>query len=167
MIFGNIVGGGSPVKVIQLEAEDGTTYEGVIADEAPVIDAGPKDIMLGKKAVTSNGVTVGEREFLSYRTTRSSRVVMPGHAFTIPLADYNKYDYTQFQCIIVKRNTSLTDSVSADRIGMHDNIYPVNSTDAVSAITKDSDNKVIDLNMTNDTEDIYYIHYFTYKEEQL
>ena len=167
MIYGNIIGGSADAKVIQLEFEDGTTLEGVIADEAPVIDATPKDIMLGKTAVTNNGVTVGEREFLSYRTTRSSRLVMPGQAFAIPLSQYDKYDYTQLQCVIAKRNTTTANSVSVDRVVMYDKVYPVNSVEPLSAISKDADNKSINLNITNDTTDMYYIHYFTYKEEQL
>lgn len=166
-IYGNIIGGSADAKVIQLEFEDGTTLEGVIADEAPVIDATPKDIMLGKTAVTNNGVTVGEREFLAYRTTRSSRLVMPGQVFSIPLLEYDQYDYTQLQCVIAKRNTSVLNSVSVDRVVMYDKVYPVNSTEPLATISKDADNKTINLNITNDTTDIYVIHYFTYKEEQL
>lgn len=166
-IYGNTVGGFAPIKVIQLELEDGTVLEGVVAEEVPVIDATPKDVMLGKTAILSSGIVTGEREFLSYRTTRSSKLILPGMSFSIQLSDYDKYDYTQFQCVIAKRNTSTTDSVEVDRVGLYNNIYATNSTEVMSSITKNTNNKSIDLNITNNTEDMYYIHYFTFKEEQL
>ena len=165
-IYGNTVGGSSMPKVVQFELDDGSVLEGVMADEHPVIDATAKDVMLGKRAVLSRGVTVGERDFLSYRTTRSSVLIWPGDSFSIPLDKYDQYNYTQFQCVIAKRNTTLSDSVEVDKVGLYDCVYPTNSTEAISDITKNAENKTIDLNITNNTEDMYYIHYFTYKQEE-
>jgi hypothetical protein len=164
-IYGNTIGGVAPVNVFELELEDGTVLNGVVAEEAPEITATANDVRLGKTAILSDGVVKGQKRIPAYETTRSSRLILPNKQFSIPLEDYDLYDYTQFQCLIAKRNTSILDSVEVNRIGMSNSIYMVNSQDVLSNITKNSTTKSIDLNITNDTEDMYYIHYFTFKEE--
>ena len=165
-IMGNMVGGAAPLKTLIIEDENGTEMVGVVTGSEVVFTANSaKDIREGTVAATEEGIITGSKRIPSYETTRSSRLIMPGSAFSIPLSDYNKYDYTQFQCIIAKRNTSLQDSVAVDKVGISDNIYFVNSTESLAQITKNADTKSIDLNITNNTEDIYYIHFFTFKEE--
>ena len=43
-------------------------------------------------------------------------------------------------------------------------ILGIETSSKVSNITKNSETKSIDLNITNDSKDIYEIIYFTYKE---
>lgn len=167
-IYGNTVGvGGGLPKSYVLETEDGTQkFVGVLVGEETVFTADEsRDIREGKIAATEKGVVVGSKRIPSYETTRSSRGIRPGSSFSIPLSQYDKYDYTQFQCVIAKCNTSAQDSVEVDRVGIYDNIYPTNSTELLSSITKNSETKSIDLNIINNTDDTYYIHYFTFKEE--
>ena len=168
-IYGNVVGGsgGALGKTLILEDPSGIELVGVVTESEQVLDAGPKDIMLGKTACTSNGITVGEREFLAYRTIQSDQLIFPGEKFLIPLSHNDQYDYTKFQCIISKFNTTFSDSLYTDKIAINDCVIGVNSTEILSYITKDSDNQSIDLGIINDTEDLYVIHFFTYKEEQL
>lgn len=165
-IIGNMVGGASPLKTLVIEDENGTEMVGVVTGSEVVFTANSaKDIREGAIAATEEGIVTGSKRIPSYETTRSSRLIRPGSVFSVPLSEYNKYDYTQFQCVIAKRNTSAQDSVEVDRVGIYDNVYPTNSTEVLSGITKNSDDMSIDLNITNNTEDMYYIHYFTFKEE--
>ena len=165
-IYGNTVGASTCPKSFVLATEDGTELVGVVVDDVTVFTAdAAKDIREGTVAATEKGVVTGTKRIPSYETVQSSRLIRPGSTFSIPLSRYDAYDYTQFQCVIAKRNTSITDSVEVDKVGIYDNVYLTNSTEALSSITKNSDDKSINLNITNDTDDIYYIHYFTFKEE--
>ena len=164
-ISGNMVGSYSQIgRTFILEDSDGNTIEGVVVDQMTVFDATPEDVIVGKTFASNEGVKVGENT-KTYRVTKASRLVFPNMSYAIPLSHYNQYDYTKFQCIIAKYNTSLSDSVYTNKISIEDNIYEVNSIDVLSSITKNTDEKSIDLNITNDTVDTYIIHYFTYKEE--
>ena len=164
-IRGNMVGSYSSLgKTFVITDESGSELTGVVVDKVTVFDAQPSDVKINKTFAGENGVQVGT-DTKTYRTTKSSKLIRAGAAFSIQLSDYNIYDYTQFQCMIAKRNTSTTDSVSVDRIGIYDNVYGVNSAESLSVITKNSETQSIDLNITNDTTDMYYIHFITFKEE--
>lgn len=166
-IYGNTVGCGAGLpKSFLLETEDGVELAGVLVDEVTVFTADEsKDIREGKIAATEKGVVTGTKRIPSYETIRSSRGIRPGGSFYIPLSAYDLYNYTQFQCVIAKWGTTPADSVEVDKIGIYDHIYPVSSTEALSDITKNSDRKSIDLNIINNTDDTYCIHYFTFKED--
>lgn len=166
-IVGNFVGSYSQIgKTFIISDENGVEFAGVVTDKEVIFTADPeKDIREGTVAATDDGIVTGSKRIPAYETTRSSRLIRPGDAFSIPLSLDDKYDYTQFQCVIAKRNTSTTDSVEVDKVGIYDNVYQTNSSVALSNITKNADNKSIDLNITNDTDDMYYIHYFTFKED--
>ncbi len=165
-IYGNTVGGFSPIKVMQLELEDGTVLEGVVAEEAPVVDATENDVRKGKTVITSAGVIEGQKDIPAYRTTAGTRRIRPGDSFSIPLPLYDKYDYTKMQCIIVQYNTSLDNSVAADRVVINDCLYSVLSMEKISTLTKNFTDKSIDFNIINDSENTYVIRYFTYREEE-
>ena len=93
-------------------------------------------------------------------------MIYPGESFSIPLSVYNLYDYTTFQCMISKVNmTDLENSVETNKIAFNDGVYMVNSTDKMADVTKNAEIKSIDLNITNDSDDYFYIHYFTCREE--
>jgi hypothetical protein len=163
-IYGNTVGGFSPIKVMQLELEDGTVLEGVVAEEAPVIDATENDVRKGKTVITSAGVIEGQKEIPAYETRMSSLLVMPNSACSIPLKDKDRYDYTQFQCIIVVFNPDYSNSVTTKYISVNDGLFSSEKSEKVSNIIKNNETKSINLNITNNSEDIYEIIYFTYKE---
>lgn len=165
-IFGNMIGGTAPIKTIKIFGDNELELLGVVTDSEVIFTAdAATDIREGKVAATSAGVVTGKKIIPSYETTTSSRLIWPGEDFTIPLNHRDKYDYTKLHCMIAKRNTSVSDSVAVDKIVLNNNVYAVNSTNIVSNVSKDHENKTIDLNITNNTEDYYYIHYFTYKEE--
>lgn len=168
IISGNMIGTYSQIgKTFTIVDENGVELIGVITDKERILTAdAAKDIREGTVAVTEEGIVTGSKVIPSYETTKASYGIFPGEFFSIPLLERDRYDYTQFQCIIAKFNTALTDSVETDRIAINDGVYAVNSKTAVSAITKNSTSKSIDLNIVNNTDDIYVVHYFTYKQEE-
>lgn len=165
-IYGNMIGGNSKINVLQLEMEDGTILEGVIANDAPVITATPKDVRKGKTFIASNGVVEGQKDIPSYRTHKGIYGVFPGEQCSIPLSHYDLYNYTKLQCIIAPYNTTLENSVAANKVVINDYLYEVNSTEILSTVTKNAETKSIDLNIINTTDNDLIVHYFTYKKEE-
>jgi hypothetical protein len=165
MINGNAVGGITGYgKTFILTDEDGNEVVGTVVDELTVFDAEPKDVKIGKVFVSDNGVQEGT-DTRTYRTHHASYLVFPGESFSIPLEEYDRYDYTKFQAIISLFNTTFVDSVAADKILIYDAVYNVNSNSKLSDVTKNQKTKSVDFNIVNDTDNVYVVHYNTYKEE--
>ena len=166
MINGNMVGSGAaPIKTLIIEDENGNQVTGVVTDSLVVFDATDNDVRLGKTYVSDSGISTGSKDIPAYETTKDSLLVLPGESFSVVLDYRDRYDYTQLQAIIAKFNTSFDDSVEAEMIVLNDGVYATNSTEIISEITKNPDIKSIDFNIVNETDEIYVIHYFTYKEE--
>ena len=166
-IYGNTVGAGGLPKSYVLETEDGAQrLIGVLVGEETVMTATANDIRKGKIAATEDGITEGEKDIPAYRTAVGSWTVKPGQIFSIPLSGYTQYDYTKLQCMIVSKNTKPSDSVATEKIVLNDAVYPVESIEKISSVTKDFENKSIELNFTNNTEQTYYIRYYTYRQEE-
>lgn len=144
-----------------LRDENGIEVPAVFVDSETIFTADANDIRLGKVAATASGVTEGTKEIPAYYVAEGYRLVTAGSRFTI-LAD--EWDYTKLQVIICPFNTSLANSVAAEKVAIEDSVYNAGSTDAVSTIIKDTANEWVDLGITNDTESIYLIRYFMYKE---
>ena len=166
VIYGNVVGGGSaPLKTLILTDEDGNEVVGVVTESIQVFDATPRDVRINKTFVSDNGIETGENT-ITYRTEQGYIGVSPGDGFIIPLYDYNLYDYSKLQCIITKYNTNISNSVAADRVVLGDCVYPTGSTSKMSDVSKDASSQSINLNIENNSESDYIIHYFTYREEE-
>lgn len=164
-ISGGLVGSYSQLgKTFILEDSDGNTIEGVVVDQITIFDATPKDVKIGKIFASEDGIAEGT-DTKTYRTTCGSIGIAPGESAIIPLSKYNNYDYTELQCIIAEFNTTLLNSVSANKIVLKDKVYDVNSINSIADVTKDIDLKSINLNFINDSEDDIVIHFFTYREE--
>lgn len=165
MIVGNAVGGMPLAKSFILETEDGQEIPAFLTNQEIVFTATPNDIREGKVAATGDGVTVGERYIPSYQTCQGTKVVLPGSTMTITnLNTDDSYDYTKLQVIVCLFNSSLSDSVSAEVVSIDDKTFNVRSTDVVSTVTKNHNNKTIELGVTNNFEVPCVIRYFTYKE---
>ena len=167
-IVGNIVGGGGAIpKTYILQTEDGQEIPAVLTEEEVEITATANDIRLGKVAVTENGVIEGTKEIPAYHTRRGTVVVTNGSTLSITgLSANDNYDFTKLQIVICAFNTSLLNSVGAEMVAIGDSVYNVQSTEALSTITKDHDTKTINLGITNDTGSPLILRYFTYKEEK-
>lgn len=165
VISGNMVGGGSaPLKTVILEDENGNEVVGIVTESPVILTARPSDIKIGKTAAIDSGVVEGENT-INYRTEVSNRLILPGEDFSIPLYDYNQYDYTKFQCIIVVFDSDYNTNVELLGVSINDSIFSAETSEKVSDITKNHNTKSIDLNLTNTTDKIYSIRYFTYHEE--
>ena len=143
--------------------EDGNEYPAVLVDEETMFDATANDIREGKVAATESGVTVGTKEIPSYHTLEGVKLIPAGKEFTI--TGIKNYDYTKLQAIICPFNNTLTDSVSSEKVVIDDKVYEVGSSDELSVVSVDSDNKSINFGITNESSISYVIRYFTYKEE--
>lgn len=166
MIYGNPVGGALNAKTYQLECNGGTAkIMAVVVDEKTIFDADVNDVRAGKVFATNNGVKVGTKNIPAYNTCSGYRIIAPNEEFKIVLSASDLYDYTKLQCIICPFNTSISDSVAADRVVIDGNLYEVNSSTVLSEVTKDATEKAIKLGITNDSSSSYIIRLFTYKEE--
>lgn len=152
------------INTIQIENSDGSTLFAVVTGEETILTATADDIKIGKVAATDGGIVEGS-DTKTYRTTQGSYAIRPGKSFSIPLSQYDKYDYTKFQAVISEFNTNFTNSVQSDKVSLNDAVYSVNSLTKLSDVTKNISEKSIDLNIINDTTKDYVIHYMTYKEE--
>lgn len=166
-IVGNLAGCYSPMgKTFILVDEDGNELStAVVVDQETVFDVGTNDVRKGKVYAGNEGVKTGTKNIPGCQTRKGSVIVFSNESYSIPLSNDDLYDYTKFQCAIAKFNTSFTDSVETNKVSLEDNVYEVNSATPLSRVTKNSDTGSIDLNITNNTEDTYIIHYFTFKEE--
>lgn len=151
--------------VFILEDEAGKQVVGVLVDEVTPFDATPNDIRIGKTAVTNEGVTVGEKVIPSYNTTEGVQIIPAGGSLRITtLKDLDLYMFSKLQAIICDFNTSLSDSVSASKVSINNNVYNVKSTESISIVVSDETDKSIDFGITNNTGKMLIIRYFTYKE---
>lgn len=161
-IYGNMVGGGSaPLKTLILTDENGNEVVGVVTESIQMFDATPADVRLNKTFVSDNGIETGENT-ITYRTDTGYQLILPGASFSINIPYYNQYDYNSLQCIIAPYSV---DGVAADKIAINDCVYAVKSTTKIASVAKNANTKSIDLNIINDTDNMYVIYYFTYREE--
>ena len=144
--------------------EDGHEVVGVVVEEETIFDATENDIREGKVAATASGVTTGTKVIPVYHTSEGVKYIPVGAECAISLTIPELYDYTKLQVIVCLYNTSLTDSVSAEKVVIEDNIYDVGSTISVSTVEKNSDDKTINLGLVNDEDVPLILRYFTYKE---
>lgn len=152
-----------PSPTYILVDELGNEIPAVLTDEIIPITATSNDIRLGVTAITDAGIIEGTKEIPSYVTTEGFRFIPNGSAFSLYLSN-GSYAYTKLQAIFCEFNTNKTDSVSADRVVINDNVYPVMSTVSESTVTVDNDKKIINFGLTNTFGTPYIVRYFTYKE---
>lgn len=166
LILGYGTGSGEEPNAYILVDEDGNEIPAVFVTEETIFDATANDIRIGKTAATDDGIVTGEKVIPSYNTYEGARLVQSGSTFTIPNFDatVNSYDYTKLQVIVCAYNSSMSNSVSAEKVCINDKIYNVNSTESIATVTKDHNNKSINLGITNNTGKPCVIRYFTYKE---
>lgn len=163
-IYGNATGGFGMPKTFVLTDKNGNEFTGVVVGERTVFTATTDDVKIGKTFASNEGIQTGE-DTRTYRTLHACRCILPNESFTIPLSEYDRYDYTQFQAVISVFNTSRLDSLTVEKSVLYDGVYNVNSNDKISDVTKNADTKSVDLNITNNTDNTFIVHYNTYKEE--
>lgn len=166
MINGNMIGASMLTpKSFVLEDENGNSFVGVTVGEETIFTADPKtDIREGTIAATSEGVVTGEAIIPNYETYTGVKIIKANSDFKIVLDMHDMYDYTQLQCLVCVYNSSLNNSVATERVVIGNNVYDVNSTVVTAVVTKNAEDKTIDLNLINTSSKMYVIRYFTYRE---
>lgn len=166
-ILGNAVGCYSPIgKTFIIEDENGNQITGVVTEQEVIFTAGDNDVREGMVYAGDSGVSEGTKNIPAYRTIQGVCMVFDGDNFIIDeMFSYDMYDYTQLQCIIAPYASSMKNSVAADKIVLNNNVYLTNSSESISVVFKDTENKLINLNITNNSGQDYVIHYFMYREE--
>ena len=166
MIYGNTIGGaGGSAETFVLVDEKGNEAVAVLVDEKTIFNATANDIREGKTAATESGVTLGTKVIPSYHTTEGYRFITTGSEFeTLPMGDLNLYDFTKLQAIICPFNEAVDTSVAAEKVAVNDGVYPVGSTELLATVVKNSETKRINFGITNESEKLYLLRYFTYKE---
>ena len=165
-LYGNMIGGVAPLKTLKLIDESGVEIVGVVTDSEVIFTATDNDVREGFVYASDGGVSTGTKDIPAYRTTAGYTTVLPTEDFVISsLFQSDRYNYTELQCIITVFNTNINDSVSAEKVVINNSVYNVGDTTKFSDVIKDMSAKLINLNITNDSENIYLIRYFTYKEE--
>lgn len=164
-IYGNAIGNKSPIKTLIIADEDGNEFVGVVTGSEVIFTATDNDVREGMIYASNNGVSTGTKFIPPYYTSKGIKVIKSGSEFNLKLSTRDAYDYTAIQCVICRYNTSLSDSVFTDRIVIESNLYEVNSTNVISTLIKDSENKSVRLGITNDSDISYIVRFFTYKEE--
>lgn len=155
-----------PPSTYVLVGEDGTEYPAALVEEEVELTATSNDIRIGTTAVTDTGVTDGEKVIPSYHTVEGYKLITIGSAVTIPniKPDIDSYDYTKLQSMISLFDRSISKSVCTEKVSIDDNVYNVKSVDVISTITKNHESKYIDLGLTNETETMWILRFFMYKE---
>lgn len=162
--YGNATGGFGMPKMIELVDGDGNTFIGAVTDSEVTFTATDNDVRLGMTYAAENGASTGAKRIPSYETTQSNCYIWEGESYSIPLETYDKYDYTKLQALIAKYNSDPSQRMSVDKVVINDKVYMAGTSEVLSIVTKNDETKSIDLNIINDTEDVYIIYYFTYKE---
>ena len=168
MISGNMVGSYSQIgKTFIITDEDGNELTGVVVSQETLFDATDNDVREGIVYASDGGVSTGTKHIPGYRTTAGRELIAPGGTYSIPLSSFDQYDYTKFHCIISLVDLSdMNNSVNTNMIILNDCVYAANSTDKLADVTKNAETKSVELNMTNDSANYYFIYYFTYREEE-
>lgn len=139
-------------------------YMQVYGEEKVTLTATPNDVREGTSVISNEGYMVGEKFIPSYHTSQGFRVIPAESEFTISkLPKEELYDYTKLQAMTMPFNTTLADSVAVDKVVIDDSVYNAGSTEAVSNVTKDDENKSILLGIINGSSPAI-IRYFTFKE---
>lgn len=165
MIYGNMVGGTGSFKTCVLEDNNGNHVTGVVVDKEVLFTATDNDVREGFVYASNDGVSTGTKDIPAYHTTEGSTYVEVGGDFSILLPTDNRHEYTKLQVIICLYNKSMSESVSAEKVCINDKVYATGSTVVLSTVTVDSDNKMVNLGITNNGDTPCVMRYFTYKEE--
>ena len=150
-------------NVYLVVSDDGEEFAQLITQEPVELTATANDIRLGTTAVTESGVVMGEKYIPAYHTRQGVKYVRPNIEFVLSFGD-DQYDYTKLQAMTALFNTTLSNSVAVDRVVVEDGVYLPGTTEPISTVTKDDENKSINFGITNgDSPSV--IRYFTYREE--
>lgn len=140
---------------------EGNEVVATFVDQETVFTATANDIREGKVAASEDGVVTGTKVIPSYHTTEGIQIIPAGQVLYVRIRDY---EYTKFQAIVCPLNTSMANSVSAEKVVIENYIYNPCSTISLSSVNKNEATGTIDLGITNEFGKPCLIRFFSYKE---
>ncbi|MGN5456820.1 MAG: hypothetical protein ACI4XN_12565 [Candidatus Kurthia intestinigallinarum] len=162
-LYGNVAGGFGMPKIIEIVDDNGNSFVGTVTDSEVVLDATRDDVKIGKIFAGNDGIEEGN-DTKTYRVDTGTRYISADSEFKIILEDYDMYDYSQLQAMIMPYDTSMDQSTAVNKTVINNSVYNTGSNTAVSSVSIDNDNKAINLGITNGSTP-HIIRYFLYKEE--
>lgn len=164
-LYGNAILSPVSLKTVMLVDENENEIAmGVVVGQETIFTATDNDVRVGSVYASDNGVSTGTKVIPSYHTTEGTKLIAAGSQMSFVLSTEDAYDYTKLQAIICIYNSSISNSVAAEKVVINDNVYSANSTTVLSTISKDSSTKSINLGITNTGSTPCIIRYITYKE---
>lgn len=166
MICGNKVGGTAPEKTYIITNKDETVKVSAVVveideNDAPfVFTAKSEDVVAGKRFVGDGGVCDGTNDCPRCRDLSGIHEVHPGVDVTLLLENYDMWDYSYLQGYISTKG----DPYKVLMLVADDGVYKDGIL--IANVEKDEVNKTILFNVTNESDDVYLLHYFICKEEQ-
>lgn len=163
-LYGTPVIAPAAIKTVMLEDGDGNSLTAVVTGEETVFTATDNDVREGMVYASDGGVSTGTKDIPLYHTTSGVQAVPANSEFKITISKNNRYDYTELQAMTMPYKARMDQSVLVDRVVINDNVYNIGSSEIVSTVTKNINDKSIDLGIINgNTPSI--IRFFSYKEE--
>ena len=144
--------------------KDGNEYPAVYVDSSIEFTATEDDIRLGKTAITGAGIVTGTKDIPNYRAEEGFWVVEPNDRLDIPLYS-DMCEYTHLQVIVCEYNTTIDDSVSAEKVVIQGNVYDVGSITSLSTVSVNLGEQTIKLGLANVSENPAVIRYTIIKED--
>lgn len=144
--------------------KDGNEYPAIYVDSEVKFTATENDIRLGKTAITGDGVVTGTKDIPNYRAQEGVVEIEPDSALDIFMFS-DMCQYTVLQSIICRYNTSIDDSVSAEKVVIGNKVYNTGSVDTLANVTVDTDTQAVKLGLTNDSDESLVIRYMIIKED--
>lgn len=165
-VIGNLVGSYSQIgKTFVLVDEEGNELTGVATEKYTTLTANDNDVRENSVYAGEMGISTGTKVIPSYHTTEGSTVITANSTFTIKsLKVLDRYDFTKLQAIICPFADSIDQSTAAEKVSINGNVYEVNSNVIIAEITKDTESKQVNFNITNESTTPYILRFFTYKE---
>lgn len=144
--------------------ENGVEVPAVFVENETIFTAEADDIRLGKVAANQNGVVEGTKEIPTYRAEDGYVTVKPGKSMDITMFS-DMCQYSTLQVIVCGYNTSVTDSVSAEKVVIKGKVYNVGSTAVLSEVSVDSTAQSIKLGLTNTSDYSVVLRFMIIKED--
>ena len=165
-ILGNATGGFGFPKTYIITDSDGNELAGVYVESETIFTATDNDVREGMVYASDAGVSTGTKDIPGCHTFEGYRVVTNGSVLSIPnlAPEIDSYDYTKLQALVCVFNTNINNSVSTEKVAINENVYNVQSVDAISNVIKDHEEKKINLGITNESGGVWVLRYFMYKE---
>lgn len=166
MISGNMVGSYSQMgkTFILTDADGNEITTGVVVHQETIFTATDNDVREGMIYASDEGVSTGTKNIPAYHTAEGAKIITVGSDFKLQWPGTDTYDYTKLQCIICPFNSSLNNSVAAEKVVIEDHVYNVNSTTIIATVFKIPTDGTINLGITNTSSTPYILRYFTYRE---